>query len=249
MTVDRMLFCLLRNELNDEPLPQEPFSFQDPKLYQLAKQHDVSHLIADALIRNNLLPENDPVTEAYNRALMTAAYREIHLRETTECIRSVFNKGEIPFIPLKGTIMRGFYPEPWMRTSCDIDILVHESDIGRAVELLKENEFETDGIQHFHDISLFRNGVHLELHFNILEDMEKIDVGLAKVWNFTVQADGTEYLEQSIFFWIPTDKTLFTGRPIILFQSIVKCFCCFAGRKQFSDTQNAVDGNEQLFFF
>ena len=33
-------------------------------------------------------------------------------------------KVQIPFLPLKGSVIRQYYPEPWMRTSCDIDILV-----------------------------------------------------------------------------------------------------------------------------
>ncbi|MBO4954226.1 MAG: nucleotidyltransferase family protein, partial [Clostridia bacterium] len=30
----------------------------------------------------------------------------------------------IDFMPLKGAVIRQYYPEPWMRTSCDIDIHV-----------------------------------------------------------------------------------------------------------------------------
>lgn len=43
---------------------------------------------------------------------------------------------EISFLPLKGSVLRQYYPEPWMRTSCDIDILVHENDLEKTTEYL-----------------------------------------------------------------------------------------------------------------
>ncbi len=200
MLVDELLFCLLRNEFSGEPLPDEALSFRDPRLFRLAKMHDVCHLAADALIRNELLPDDDPLTGEYNRELMTAAYREIRIREITGRIRTVFQREEIPFIPLKGTVIRELYPEPWMRTSCDIDVLIHKEDLSCAVARLEDDGFTTDGEEHYHDVSLFRSGVHLELHYNILEEMEQIDGLLAKVWEYSAVAEGVEYSEEPAFY-------------------------------------------------
>ena len=200
MTVEQTMFCLLRNEMKGEPLPEGKNPYQSPELYQLSRRQDVCHLVADALIRNDLLSDKNSVLKAYNRMQLTAIYREVQLRDTTERIRSILQAGKIPYIPLKGSVIRGFYPEPWMRTSCDIDILVRESDIKRAIELLKENGFETDGVLHFHDVSLFLNDVHVELHYNILEDMKQVDQVLQAVWDHAVQKDGMEYELTPSFF-------------------------------------------------
>ena len=54
-----------------------------------------------------------------------------------ENLCSAFEKAQIPFLPLKGSVIRKYYPEAWMRTSCDIDILVHDEDVGRAKEIQK----------------------------------------------------------------------------------------------------------------
>lgn len=78
---------------------------------------------------------------------------------------------EIPFLPLKGSVIRKYYPEPWMRTSCDIDVLVHEKNLRAAVSCLVETLKYTEREQNSHDISLFSpSGVHLELHYNLIED-------------------------------------------------------------------------------
>ena len=200
MTVEQLMFCLLRNEMKGDPLPEGKLPYRDSELYRLSRRQDVCHLVADALIRNDLLSEKDAVSKAYSRMQLTAVYREVQIRDTTERIYAILQDGKVPFIPLKGTVIRKFYPEPWMRTSCDIDILVHESDLKRAIDLLKEGGFETDGVLHFHDVSLFFNNVHLELHYNILEDMKQVDQILQAAWDHATQKDGVEYELMPAFF-------------------------------------------------
>ena len=99
---------------------------------------------------------------------------------------------KIDHLPLKGSIIREYYPESWMRTSCDIDILVHEQDLDRAVQTLCETlGYHTEGEREYHDISLFSpSGIHLELHFNILENTERIDGLLSRVWEFSKPIKG-----------------------------------------------------------
>lgn len=200
MTTEQWLFCFLRNELCGAALPTEPFSCDLIALYRLAKHHDLCHLVADALSRNGLLPEEEKLRAAFEREQLTAVYREVRLRSATDRIRAIFHGAEIPFVPLKGAVIRSMYPEPWMRTSCDIDILVHEEDLEKATAALVRNGFTTDGVRTHHDISFYCDGVHLELHFNIRENMAQIDGLLSEVWKYTERYDGTEYRETPEFF-------------------------------------------------
>ena len=82
-----------------------------------------------------------------------------------------------------------------MRTSCDIDILVNEDCLDRAVQVLSEKlSFTTKGNRDFHDISLFsESGTHLELHFNIMENMDNVDKLLDKVWDYAVPSQEGSY--------------------------------------------------------
>lgn len=43
----------------------------------------------------------------------------------------------IDYIPLKGSVLCNLYPAPEMRTSSDIDVLVHEEDLERAVRTIE----------------------------------------------------------------------------------------------------------------
>jgi hypothetical protein len=52
------------------------------------------------------------------------------MKHEFERICLVLEKAKIPHIPLKGSVLRKLYKEPWLRTSCDIDILVQEETLG-----------------------------------------------------------------------------------------------------------------------
>ena len=170
-------------------------------LYGVSKKHDIAHLVGDALIKNGLIENGDLKSHFQNQTVM-AVYRYENLNYELGRICEIFEEAKIPYIPLKGAVIRQFYPEPWMRTSCDIDILVHEEDLERAVKILKEKaQYETDGKKNFHDVSLYSpSGIHLELHYNIKETKENLDGLLGKAWEFTVPKNGYEYVFTGEFF-------------------------------------------------
>lgn len=157
-------------------------------LYRVSKKHDLAHLVGNALINNGLVEEGK-LKEAYRQEVYTAIYRYERILFETEELRRILNGERIPFVPLKGAVIRQFYPEPWMRTSCDIDILVHEEDLDRAVTALKEilgyncNREEKGP----HDIQLYSpSGVHLELHYKLVEENINLKaiIVLSDIWNY-----------------------------------------------------------------
>ena len=94
-------------ELTDEELA---------KLYKLSKSHDLAHLVGDALTKNNLIGDGE-VKAKFQRQIMLAVYRYEKINYELGRLRKVLNEAKIPFIPLKGSVLRKYYPEPWMRTS------------------------------------------------------------------------------------------------------------------------------------
>ena len=85
-------------------------------LYKLSKAHDLAHLVGDALIKNDLIG-NDEIKAKYQKQVMIAIYRYEKINYELNRLRSALNEAQIPFIPLKGSVLRQYYPEPWMRTS------------------------------------------------------------------------------------------------------------------------------------
>ena len=175
----------VKNELNAKTLE---------RLYTLSRRHDIAHLLALALERNGCITEDTPFSEELVNQQQLAVYRYERIRYECEELYCALEEAGIDFLPMKGAVLRALYPEPWMRTSCDIDLLVREADLDRTVNLLeKEKEYVNRG-KAFHDVSLKSpTNVHLELHFSICENDEKIDGLLRDVWQYAVPVDGTKH--------------------------------------------------------
>ncbi len=173
------------------------------ELYKLSKRHDLAHIIAGNLDSAGLLDESE-TSAKFRKQLIMSVYRNRQMQFEYAKIRHILEENSIPFIPLKGAVLRQYYPKESMRTSCDIDILVHDGDLERAIEALCGIGYKS-GEREFHDVSLFSpSGVHLELHFSILETVEKLDRVLSKAWDHAKLKDGSKYeyeFEKEFFYF------------------------------------------------
>lgn len=189
--VTRAMFALIRHVVCGANLNEEDTISLTPELlpqlYTLSKSHDMAHIVAQGLFDLGLLGE-DNISQKFKKQQMLAIYRYQNLNYELEQICQTLEDAKIPFIPLKGSVIRKYYPEPWMRTSCDIDVLVHKEELDRAVEILQTVlHYKTYSKRNYHDISMFsESGIHLELHFNIQEDIEHLDKTLSRVWEYTI---------------------------------------------------------------
>ena len=171
-------------------------------LYKLSKSHDMAHIVGSALAGIGQLPKNE-IGKKFEKQTFMAVFRYERLNYEYGQICYVLENNGISYVPLKGAIVRGYYPKPWMRTSCDIDILIYEDELEKAVgKLCGSLAYTADEEKHYHDVSLFSSsGIHLELHFSILENMENIDKMLVKAWDYCHAEDGGyKYLQTNEYF-------------------------------------------------
>lgn len=188
MRTEELLFACLRYAVFGAELTEREksaFSGQPlAALYHLAAQHDLAHLVCHALEKNSLLPDGE-VGQALRKQKNLALYRCIQQDDAYGEICRVLEKTGISYVPLKGAVIRALYPEPWMRTSCDIDILIQRKDLVQAVSALTDKLGYTSGNENYHDISLYSpGGTHLELHFHIREAAPALDGVLDRVWDY-----------------------------------------------------------------
>ena len=198
--VTRAMFALIRHVVCGAELTEEdkagltPELF--PQLYALSKSHDMAHIVAQGLSDLGLLGE-DEISQKFQKQQMLAVYRYQKLNYELEQICQTLEDAKIPFIPLKGSVIRQYYPEPWMRTSCDIDVLVHKEELDRAVALFEEKGYKSDS-KSSHDVSLYSaSGIHMELHYETVDEGCATDATaiLSKIWeNSTPQSAGSVHM-------------------------------------------------------
>lgn len=196
---NKILFALLRSAIRGTKLAEDERNICSPevlsKVMKTAQNHDVAHLVTLGLKHNGLLPKN---TEAEN-VIFKAVYRYEQLNYEYESLCAALEKEQIPFIPLKGTVIRQYYPEPWMRTSCDIDVLVRKEDIEKTVAYLQNDHKYILKSRDTHDVSLYSSaGIHVELHFELVEEKQAnraLDV-LKDVWTNSVPNKNSKYMRE-----------------------------------------------------
>lgn len=196
--IETLLFSAIRGALcHATSLPESISEEELSSLYALSKSHDMAHLVGATLDREGMLPKDSAISAKFQKQRMIALLRQERLDYELSQIRGVLEEANLRFLPLKGALIRPLYPEPWMRTSCDIDVLVDEEHLDACVSLLCEKlGYVAEAERNYHDISLHApSGVHLELHFSILEHIEQLDGELARVWEFSspISASSSEW--------------------------------------------------------
>ena len=191
-----LLTKLLAHKLNGrgEPVPFElPDVNTVKKLLHLAKKHDVMALISTELLACDFISDDSLYTKVQDSLCETVCYYE-KMNYEFHWLCDLLEDAEIPFIPLKGAVLRQYYPEPWLRTSGDIDILIRDEYLDSAVSLLLQKGCTLDREKRFHDIPLITpGGILLELHFNIRENIPAMDQVLDKVWQYSEPIPGRQY--------------------------------------------------------
>lgn len=202
MNVAELLFSLVRAALCGTTVDAKTIDCLDSDtlcaLYKLSDSHDIAHILGQSLSKLGLLDKGE-VSVNFRRKAMLAVSRYEQLNYELNRICEALEEAQIPFVPLKGSVIRKYYPEPWMRTSCDIDVLVHEEDLMKAVACLEETLGYTRGRQGRHDIPLrSAGGVLLELHYDLVEDdaANAASEVLKNVWSMVASRDGKTYWQE-----------------------------------------------------
>ena len=205
------LFAALRYELAGN-LPKG-FSFEGldgdflKALYGYANRQEVAHLVGDALDRLGVLQNApDEVAEPYRRRMAVSAYHAEQQRQIFETVSAAFDEKKIPYLPLKGLVIRPLYPEPWMRSAGDLDILVKQEDLERASEVLTLlGGVPTDKEEKHDRPFFFATGVMLELHYRLLEDERANGAkdALDEIWEHTERPSENrfEYRMEDAWFY------------------------------------------------
>ena len=197
-----VLFALIRTAICGEGLPDSIQSDLNPRkmneLWKIAEQQDIAHIISDVLDKNNLFsPEDAEIAEKFKQCQLLAIYRYTQQTYELERIENVLENEGIRFLPLKGAVIRKYYPEPYMRTGCDIDLLICKEDARRAIQILVDRfNYREKKSTTLHDYHLFsQSNVHLELHYTLIEDdyLPKASRMLQSVWDCTLPAPGCHY--------------------------------------------------------
>lgn len=206
--ITKILMNLIKCSIHKENIDVQQYCAlsqeEKEQLFQLCSKHSISVIVGDVLGKSKMIEKTPDVKKLINESFMSV-YRYEQSQTEIKKITHVLTELKIPYILLKGSRVRKYYPEPWLRTSCDIDILIHEEDLDLAINGLVEKCSYKKQERNYHDVPLVSpNNILLELHFNIKENMDNLDKVLIKVWDYSspVGKDNClEYEQSNEFFF------------------------------------------------
>ncbi len=170
-----------------------------PELFKLADRHDLAHILAGYITAHETI-NNAQLLEKIKQNEIKSAFHNEQMKYTLDLICETLEQQGIAYIPLKGSVLKPFYPKDGMRTSCDIDVLIKENDIDASVKALQNQGFTVLKCN-FHDVSLLSESkILLELHFNVKENHENLDLVLKDAWEYAELEAGHRYKFSDEFF-------------------------------------------------
>ena len=191
-TMFRLFGYALRGENEKETISLDRESWE--KIYKLSKKHDLAHLIGYALKKSNTIIGED-LQKAFDQIMNMAAFRYVKISYDLEAISYALEKAQVRFIPLKGSVIRRYYSEPWLRTSCDIDILISKKDIEKVKSVFVDELNYTYESAWNYELSFFTpSKTHIELHHVLNDDVKAVDKVLSSVWELSAPAPEHTYL-------------------------------------------------------
>ena len=109
-------------------------------------------------------------------------------------LRELLNKEKIDFVFLKGSFIKTYYPESYMRAMGDIDILVRREKMKEIHQLLERDGFSNWTNSASHDCFM-KNNVNIEIHPMLDSEIEGEYQDLfLDPWKYTVKDKECEYL-------------------------------------------------------
>lgn len=194
MDTAQQIISLVRLGVFGQPLQFELDSEVLTRLYPFFSGQDMAHVVGVALEQQGQYKGSE-AAKPYLKAKHAATFRMVQMENALSEIAALFEEAEIPFIPLKGSVIRYLYPDPVLRTSCDIDIYVAPETLEKAVNVLTEQGGYTKEKQSTgHDISLYSlDRVHIELHFELMDADKRMGEALKDPFLGATKKDGKQF--------------------------------------------------------
>lgn len=186
------IFIKLLSAAIFEKTPDFLLSLPDwDSIYEEAKAHQVHTLLFPLFekLPAELRPASSLLEVWKYETLREAALQLLHM-EQIEKVLLLLHKADIPVIALKGLVLRGYYPNPELRTMGDADILIQKEDFHKVHTVLTSLGYKKRKHDERHTAYSLNGYPDIELHGILTdsEEMEKLNHFTFQVWDNTIPA-------------------------------------------------------------
>ena len=147
----------------------------------------IYHPLKKELISETLL---NHITKDYYAYIAS----DVKYQQAIKKLNQLLNEFSINHIFLKGSVLKGLYPDSYMRAMGDIDLLVHEKDIKRVHKIFMDEGILLAHKSDAHDLFIMYQEITVEVHPKLYKDFNKrYQVLLSRPWDYAVQKELFEF--------------------------------------------------------
>lgn len=189
-----LLKCGLKSEKPEEP----PVGIDFEAIFELAKKQDVENIVFLSIdqLENNIDSNLYSIwQEAYYKRMKYSVFQDMALEELIK----VFTKAGIDCMPLKGSVIKNYYPSPDLRCMGDIDFLVREQN-RQVVRDIMHSLGYIDDILDDGQVDGFKRGKidYIEIHYDFSAENHIMHDVFTIYWNKLLPTD-IEHLYEMTF--------------------------------------------------
>lgn len=189
-----LLKCGLKSEKPEEP----PVGIDFEAIFELAKKQDAENIVFLSIdqLENNIDSNLYSIwQEVYYKRMKYSAFQDMALEELIEA----FTKAGIDCMPLKGSVIKNYYPSPDLRCMGDIDFLVREQNRKIVRGIMHSLDYEDD-ILDDGQVDGFKKGklTYVEIHYDFSAENHVMHEIFTIDWDKLIPTE-TEHLYQMTF--------------------------------------------------
>ncbi|MFA7725060.1 MAG: nucleotidyltransferase family protein [Candidatus Izemoplasmatales bacterium] len=183
------LFSMVVCALNHQPFSKAITN--DQTLYQVARDNGFSGLVFSSLLKANL---SAAVYHDFQRDFYQYKAKDVVQNLAIREITQLFANAEIKHMYLKGAFLKTIYPESYMRSMGDIDILIESQTMSEVHHLFAEAGYKLQSVGPTHDLFTKGKDIIVEVHPGIDKHFEANHQAVMNdIWEHTNLISGYEY--------------------------------------------------------
>ena len=172
------------------PVP-ERFSLRN--IFDFALRHQIFPLVFNAVEKDESF-KTDETLVGFDKKYAALCVLDGWQRTSFETISDAFERKGIDYMPLKGSVYKTIYPETYMRSMGDIDILIREEKKDEIISEMEDIGFsfikESDHELVFEDLGV----ITIELHKRLIPSYNlDFDKYYSDPWRFAAKNDGHRF--------------------------------------------------------
>ena len=191
----RQLLEMIKFSLGKGKAPELRVETDWGKFYRICKFHKIQSMVCPGI--QKLPKEQQPpeeILKKFQEAESMEIARDAVQAFSQEELLEAFEKEGISVLPLKGILMKRFYPVTSMRMMADLDIL-YETGRGKEVEaVLTDLGYYCDHRDSHHDVFFRKPFMNIEMHHCMIGENSLLDAYYEDIWKRARQEEGKSHI-------------------------------------------------------